>query len=50
MSCELSLIPRHRVVDAPPLGGPRSEWEDNIRIHLKGIPGIGLIWLTGEPL
>ena len=35
-----------------PLGRPRRRWEDSIRIDLKEIRGIGLIWprigITGE--
>ena len=37
-----------------PLGRPRCRWEDNIRMDLEEIRGIGLIWLRigiiGEPL
>ena len=37
-----------------PLGRPRRSWEDNIRMDLKEIRGIGLNWLRigiiGEPL
>ena len=35
-----------------PLGRPRRSWEDNIRMNLKEIRGIGLIrlriWIIGE--
>jgi hypothetical protein len=41
-----SVLPEERREEKRPLGGPRSRWEDNIKMDLQEVGCVGMDWIV----